>query len=218
MRSDDVIKYIRLAIPDTNVNADDTARAIFNKAVTFVGRMPNVDFNRDWVTFNFVSGTKTYEIGKDILAELSDVMRATVLTATDNVQPVEMISIESFRTVTSGLTASGRPTHATVHSSSKKLEVYPTPDSSYEYGLYAQHAITKFEDIPSAYHDVVGDVGIAMVAALKDPSIALSIAKAGLDAMKFDSIIGWSGTNVSVGRGLSGGSKNRATSYNLMGD
>ena len=221
MKDSAVIKYIRAAIPDANVNADATAKVVFGKAVAFVGRMPNVDFNRKWVTFNFVSGTSSYVIGKDILSDMSDIMRANVLTSTDNVQPIQLISIQDYRALISGLTTSGRPTHATIHSANKTLEVYPTPDSAYEYGLYVQKTITRFEDIPDAYHDVVCDIGVTMVKALlsQDPSLSAMFMKEGLSAMKFDHIIGWSGSNISVARGLDrGGGGRTATSYNLLGD
>jgi len=209
-------------VPATqSTEADKIAEAAFHKAIAFVGRMPNVDFNRSWVTFNFVAGTKSYDIGKDIVSRMSDIMNAQELYSTDNTQPIRLLGLGEYRSITGGMTGSGRPTYATIHSATKTLEVYPTPDGSYEYGFYVQKAVNSFADIPSAYHDIVIDIGVLNVRALSDQTgqIAMMLAKKGLDSMAYDNIVGWSGSTVRPSRGLDPGKGGIVPdSGNLRGD
>ena len=206
---------IQHAIPGDKAGTEQVAKTIFDRAVLRVGRTPNVDFNREWVTFNFVASKGSYEIGVDIMSAESDIIRAQYLYSTDNTQPIALMDLQRFRDITGGQVASGRPTHATIHSASKTLEVYPTPDSSYEYGLYVQKTITKFSEIPDVYHDVVASTGILMVQALRDPGVAARLQKEDMDALKRDSILGWDGTTIAVERGLDYGGGLGADSMNL---
>ena len=215
LKSDDVIKLIRLSVPGDNANATDTAKLIFEAAVLKVGKMRNVDYNREWKTFNFVSSKAKLKIGSDIMATEGDILSAGVFTYTDNTQPIFMLDIHRYRSLTGGLTASGRPTHATIHSATKTLEVYPTPDSGYEAGLYVRKAITSFKDIPEAYHSAVLSTGLTMVKALSDPMLADRLRREDMLDMQGDSMLSWNGSNVSADRGLYQGGRNVATSYNL---
>jgi len=216
LKEAEVIKYIKASVSaEAQVNADDIAKAAFGKAVTFVGRLPNVDYNRDWVTFNFTASKGSYKLGVDIMAQESDIMNAQELHSTDNIQPIILMSLPEYRNTTGGFTGSGRPTHATIHSASKTLEVYPTPDSSYEYGLYVQKSVTSFKDIPVAYHDVVCDIGVLNVRALRDPQVAMQLAQQGLEAIKYDAILGWSGDTIRADRALDRGGRSKADSQNL---
>lgn len=215
LKDSDIKKLIRLAIPGDNANADDTAGLILTAAILKVGKTRNVDYNRKWVTFNFKSGSASLKIGVNILSSEKDILSAGVLTYTDNVQPIFLLDISRYRSLTGGLTASGRPTHATIHSATKTLEVYPTPDSNYEAGLYVRKAVTRLKDIPESYHSAVISTGLTMVRALSDPGLADRLRREDVADMQGDSMLSWNGTNVSVDRGLYQGGNNRATSYNL---
>jgi len=218
LKDSDVKRIIKYAIRADAQDADKLANDFFNKAVIHVGRTLNVDFNRKWVTFNLVASQGSYVLGKDIMAEMSDIMNAQSLYSTDNVQPIVLMELDKFRNITGGLTASGRPTHATIHSANKTLELYPTPDGTYEYGLYVRRYISRFEDIPEAYHDVVADTGVMMVKAIDDPQIAVMLAQQGRGDMQNDNVMGWSGSTVRASRGLDRGGGLGADSGNLRGD
>jgi len=219
LKETDALKIIELAIPATDRAAGaEVAKAILSKAILKVGRLPNVSFNRKWATFNFVSGKKTYIVGQDILGAYSDFQNASELWSTDNTQPIMLVSLEEFNAKTRGLSDSGRPEWATLHSSTPTLEVYPTPDSAYEYGLYAKLEINKFEGIPSAYHDVLIDTAVLMVKGLADPNVAAMLMQSGIkDAME-DSLLGWSGTTIRCDRVLGSAKTLGADSGNLRGD
>lgn len=215
LKSDDIKKLIRLAIPGDSANAEDTANLIFTASVIKVGKTRGVDFNREWTVFNFVSGKNSLKIGSDIMSAQSDILSAGVLTYTDNVQPIALLDIHRYRSLTGGLTASGRPTHATIHSATKTLEVYPTPDDNYEAGLYVRKAVTSLKGIPDSYHSAVISTGLAMVRALSDSALANKLREEDLIDMQGDSMLSWNGSNVSVDRGLYQGGHVGATSYNL---
>lgn len=215
LKNDDIKKIIKQALPGDEASKDDTASVIVQAAILKVGKTRNVDYNREWKTFNFVSGTASYKIGSDILASTADIMNAQYLTYTDNTDPVTLMTIQRYRAITGGLSASGRPTHATIHGASKTLEVYPTPDDTYEAGLYVRMEITSLKDIPELYHGAVVSAGLMIVRAIRDPNVAALLAKEDMADMQADSILAWSGDVIPADRGLGAGSRSRATSYNL---
>ena len=170
------------------------------------------------MTFDLTSGKGSYKIGSEILSKYVGIKKVQHLWHNDrNIAPIEIVGLDEFQRNTSGMSNSGLPIIATVHSSSPILEVYPVPDSNYSVSCYVKRKISKFSDIDDYYHDVIVDYALLSVAAVKDPSVSIRLAKEGLDDLKYDSIIGWIGDNIPISRHLGTGYGRGNDSGNLRG-
>lgn len=192
---------VATAVGADKSNALDVAESHLLKAITKLSRMNNVNFNREWVTFTLTAGKSSYKIGSDVLSEYMDIKKIQHIWHNDrSIEPIKVLGIDEYKSNCSGLSSTGVPVIATVHSSDPILEVYPVPDSNYSVSCYVKRKINKFEDIDSAYHDVVVDYALLSVSATKDPNVAIRLFEEGIDDLKYDSMVGWIGNNIPVSR------------------
>jgi len=217
MTEQDVIDALLLVIPKDRENAERIAKGHLKKAILKVGRMKGVDFNRDIQTFTLTTGKKEYVIGKDILSGVAGIWDIDELYLTDETRwPVKVIGIGDFDSYARGSTSTGKPQIATVHSSTATLEVWPIPDSAYNMKALVRKQIENFDDIPTGYHDVLVDYGIASIAVAGNPAVAVDFARSGLADVQADSRTSWEGNTILVERHLGGSSgATRADSGNL---
>lgn len=198
MTKQQVLDEIAALIPvNANVNADVRAQTLLARAVLRVGRMKGVHWNREDVTIAIEGGKSSYKVGVDILGQYADMKNVQVLWRTDVQRPgIPILDIEDFNLFKRGNSASGPPEYATIHSSDETLEIYPTPDTNYSLFAYIKKKITKFEEIPDEYHDVLIDEAVASA----DPRTALARAQRGTKEIAGDSLTEWSGNVVPIAR------------------
>lgn len=198
MIQQEVLDEIAAAIPaNANVNADARAKTLLAKAIANLGRMKNVHWNREDVIIKLTSDKSSYTVGVDILGKYGDLKNVQVLWRTDEQRPgIPVLDIEDFNIFKRGNSASGPPECATIHSHDETLEIYPIPDTDYSLFAYIQKKITKFDEIPTEYHDVLIDEAVAS----SDPRTALARANKGKEEMAGDSLTGWSGNVIPISR------------------
>ena len=217
MTYNDCVSAIAAAVPERYAaNATAMATGLLNKAVLKVGRTPGANWNSEGVTFTLTSGTSNYKIGDTILGQYADPVSLQNLWRTDTRDDeIDIVSLGDFNACARGSTTTGPPEIATLHSSDETLEFYPIPDSGYTIWGLIQKEITKFEDIPDRYHDVLVDEAIASL----DPRYAAMRAKEGLQEIADASLTRWDGDHIPITRHLGdvGGSVG-SDSSNLRGD
>jgi len=219
MTESECITAIRLAVPSDRSDADAIAKVFLQKAVKRLGRLRDVGWNRSDESFSLTGGQSVYNIGSDVLTNM-EVNGVQVLWRTDGqYDPIEIVDVQEFNKHARGSTSTGNPVLATVYSDEEKLEVWPTPNASMTVWAYVRKGVSKFEDIPDDYHDVLIDYAVASVQAASNPKAAIEFARAGLQDVKEDSMTTWTGNTIPVSRHIGHvGSGSRATSYNLRGD
>jgi hypothetical protein len=223
-----MIAAITLAVPplrgkegDTvRTNAEQIATAMYTLALSKLGRMDGVDFNRDWVTFTLTSGTSTYELGVDFLSKYPRIQNVRSLWRTDVVNwPVPVKDIDDFNYLSIN-TGTGAPRMAALYFADglATIKVWPTPDSNYTIGCYIKRPIRNLEDMPG-YDDVVYATAINLINAARDPNVAMELARMGLRDIKADGIAGWDGSVIPMERGLGHkGNKQRVDSGDILGE
>lgn len=219
MNEQALIEAIALAIPKDRANATQLAGTFLTMAKSKLARMDGVDFNRSWVTFTLQAGKKAYQLGKDVVSKYPNIWSAGDFWRLD-VQnwPIVNKGIEDFRYASAGDNSSGPPRLICLHSYNQMMEVYPTPDSAYEIGVYV-----KFQnnDIAaySQYWDVLYSLAITLINASANPALALELTKAGIVDVKSDGIGGYTGNIIHIERPL-GNNMNVTTtsSGNIYGD
>lgn len=217
MTENDAVNCILAAIPSAaGTDMQVRAKALLSKAVLKVGRLPGVSWNRRDVTFTTTSGKGAYVVGAEILNNVNDVKQLTTLYRNDSQDdPIPVVSVDEFNKYARGSTSTGMPVIATIHSADRKLELWPIPDSAYQLYSYIQMRITKLDEIPSEYHDVVVDVAIRSI----NPNNAVLLSEQGLKEIKSDNVTRWDGNTIPVSRSVGrAGSGSKATSWNLRGD
>jgi hypothetical protein len=220
MTEPEVLEAIKIHVPAaSSSNADVVANSLLKMAVLRVGRTPGVEWNRLHVDLTLASGTSSYVIGKTILQDGSfeDLKGLQYLWRTDTTGfPIPIVKIQEFNKYGArGSSTTGPPVVATLHSMDETIEFFPSPDASYVLWGYAQLRITKFDDIPEDFHDVLVNYAIASL----DRKSALAMANAGLEDAKGDSLTKWEGNVIPISRSVgSSGRGKRADSHNLRGD
>ena len=220
MTESDVKKFLTASVPKDRANAEEIASLALSAAISKLGRMPNVDWNRDEVSIQLESGNDEYELNVDILESYPNIWNIEELWHTDSSQkPVKVVGLSEFNAYKRGSSTSGRPILATIHSSNPKLEFYPTPDSNYVLWSYVQKQVDNFNDIPDGYHDVLISVGQEYIRSITDPNMSAKLAEQGINEIEDQSKTKWTGnvidTSGNIGRKSKG--KSGYDSYNLTG-
>ena len=113
-------------------NAAIIAKGLMEKAITKMGRMPGVDWNREGVTFTFKSGTSVYQCGVDLFTAFNRIKNLQFIWLTGSQDsPVNVVTLQEFNAYRRGSTTTGKPQIATMHSYNETLEVWPIPDAAY---------------------------------------------------------------------------------------
>lgn len=209
------------AVVDTS-SAEKVAGDILQTAVRKVGRMQGVAFNRDNVTFTLTSGTSSYQIGKDLLDKYPAIWNMEYLWMNESPgQRCYVVGLDTFNNYARGKTGSGYPKYATIHSKSKTIEFWPSPNGAYSMIGYAKENIKDLNEIPDDYHDLILAVGYEFIHAAHNPSAASKLANEGKREVVADSQTGYSGSTFPVVRHLGrSGSSNKisADSFNVTGE
>lgn len=194
-----LVDAVKLAVGADAGDAGKIANAVVLAAIKKIGRMPSVDFNKQFVSFALTAGQKTYQLGRDVLANASPIWNMQDMWLTDKVGwGIEIVGAEEFNANARGGTATGAPTIATIYGpdDSRTLEVYPSPDSAYNISAMAKLSITQYGDIPSRYDDVVLTTALSLLNSLRNPSVALAMMKEGLGDIRNDRVVSWSGSHI----------------------
>ena len=219
MTTDELVNVLALSLPaSSGADAKVIAKSLLNMAVIKIGRMKNIPFNERVVPFALISGKKEYEIGRELFSGLN-VQNIRDMGRTDTAgYYTEIKSPEQFADVAKGGTATGYPAVGTIlrRNNASYLALYPIPDSAYAVEASVKVAINRIEDIPSQYHDALVPIAISVANAIKDPRVAIELAKEGLKDIQDCTMTGWSGTVIPAARNLGDQSSGvRADSMNL---
>lgn len=220
MNQTDAIILIKASVPAKfTADAETLANAALTKAVSKVGRMRNVDWNREQVDIVLTSGKAKYIIGVDILSKFAEIYSMKKMWHTDSDLPgIPVQDVDKFNVFARGNDRSGRPLIATIHSKSSTLEFWPNPDSDYTIWCYVRKSINSWDDIPAVYRDVVTDEALRNIRALGSAVLMNELAKENLREMQLDSDTEWDGSQVNVYRPLSSGqSRTTADKYDPTG-
>ena len=223
MTESELTTAIALAVPKDRANADVIAKSMLALAISKVGRMSGVSFNRDLLTFNFVVGDNSYKLGIDILQKYPLIWNMQELWFTDQQgYKVRLVGLDEYNNSARGGTSTGRPTIGTLHSSTATLEVYPIPDSAYTMCAYVRRQVNQLSDIPAAYHDLLYAKAVELITVTTNPEMAIKMAAESTLEIKQDALTEWDGTLVESDRPILGTSMNeerqvRSTSYDLLG-
>lgn len=220
MTEQEVLSAIALSVRGDTANRDEVAKSYLKKAILRFGRMNDVGFNMDMVTFSTVSGQSTYDIGVDILPDNDEVWSIVELFRTDVERyKINIVGVDDFFDYAAGNTDTGEPQLATIHSQASILEFYPIPDSAYPMKAYVRKKIENFEDIPSSYHDILIDLANEDIKALDNPSLAMKKSEQGINELKGESLTKWTGSKITLARHLGDNTSRsgRVDSGNLRG-
>ncbi len=220
MTESDCKKYIAAAIPKDTANAVEIAGMALSKAISKVGRMIDVDFNRVSTTVTLTAGKSSYAVGKDILTDYGEIHHIEELWRNDQRDlEIKIKPMDVFNSYARGSTITGFPEIASYHSDNRILELFPIPNSAYEIWCYFRKAVSKYSDIPIAYQDVVCDEAIVNAKALTDVNVLLRLRNEGLKNIRDDSMTTWRGTVARTDRHLGQQNNVKTTdSHNLRND
>jgi len=221
MTEQDIKRLIHASIPSDAANRDEIADDLFEAAVLKIGRLPNVSFNTERITFNLTANKQDYIIGVDILSNFPEAWTIQHLWITDEAgHNIKVVSQDEYTANYAGSTTTGKPTRATIHSVDgvSKLSVWPIPDSAYGVTGYARKTV-GFADIPDQYHDAIITQAYLIWQARNNASVASALALDNEKDMQGDSRTSWSGSTFRVPRPMSQINRvKRADSYNITGE
>ena len=220
MTENDVKRFLEASVPSDRTNKVEIAKIALATAISKLGRMPDVDWNRDQVNITLTAGDGDYILNVEMLGDYPSIWNIEELWHTDSQgKPVKVVGLSEFNTYKRGSTTTGRPTIATIHSSEPKIEFYPTPDSAYELWGYVQKSIVNFSEVPDIYHDVLISVGQEFIRSITDTNMASKLAEQGMNEIEEQSKTKWTGNTIDIARHLGrSGTGSGRDSYNLSGD
>lgn len=221
MTESQLILTIEAAIPKDAPSADRNAlaKAVLDKAIRRLGRMPDATFNRTLERITLTANKGSYRLGTELLSGNPRPWQVSDMYRTDTPGWIcRMIPFDQFKPWDGGSTDTGCPVKATLHSKTHTLEVWPTPDAAYVFEVSVRWEVDRLQDIPDAYHDVLSDIGITLVQAAYNPAIAIELAKEGISAVANESLVAFTGTVIGMDRHLfRQDDRLRADSGNLTG-
>ena len=197
MTEDQAILIVEAVIPATHPNRNELAKAVLGKAVLKIARVQGVEFTKRWEGFSLETAKASYIIGKDILSKFPSLTAMQDLWRTDvSGWPIDIISVGKFSAESSGLTNTGPPRVATIHSNPPILEVYPIPDSDYPVRAKIRSKISAFNDVPSEYRDAVIDQALLFVKAMQDAGVLMRLTAENANEIRADGPLTWTGDTV----------------------
>lgn len=198
MTKDQAIMIVESAIPSGHPTRNKLAQAFLGKSVLKIARVQGVEFTKRWEPFTLETAKPSYIIGKDILNKFPGMTAMQDLWRTDvSGWPIDILSVGKFSAESSGLTNTGPPRVATIHSNPPILEVYPIPDSDYPVRAKIRSKISAFEDVPSEYHDAVIDQALVFLKAMQDPGVLMRLTAENIHEIRADGPLTWTGDTVS---------------------
>ena len=221
MTESEIRQLITLAVPKERQDGDVIAGLALKKALTKIGKMDGVNFNRQQVTFTLTAAQDEYVLGSDILAGLRGVWGFANLYRTDTPGwDIEFVGNEDFDRYDKGSTLTGPPVIATLYfkKNIKTLQFWPKPDAAYPIEGKAKIEVTNLEDIPDIYHDAVVDEAVDTIVALVNATRAAQKAQESAKELRRGSLTKWNGNTIPLERNLGeNGNGARTDSKNLRG-
>lgn len=185
-------------------DAREKAERGYNAALTSLGKIDVIPWNKISDTFSLTSGTDEYVLGSDILTDHNNIKGVTQLWRTDEKNwPIHIYHLDRFNSYKRGNTDTGKPYCATVHNNSdgeKTLEFFYTPDDSYPLWIQVRLPLT-LDMIDDDYLDIV--VWKAVMAVSDPKNGYYQKAKEEyvdiINALRKVSYIKWEGTQIQPG-------------------
>lgn len=191
------IMIVESVLPAAHPNRNDLAKAFLDKAVLKIARQQGVEFTKRWEAFSLETAKASYIIGKDILSKFPSLTAMQDLWRTDvSGWPIEILSVGKYSAESSGLTNSGPPRVATIHSNPPILEVYPIPDSDYPVRAKIRGKISAFDDVPTEYRDTVVDQALVFVKAMQDAGVLMRLTEQNVNEIRADGPLTWTGDTI----------------------
>jgi hypothetical protein len=197
------ISIIKLSLPAGLAETDKVASALLSYALNKISRKKGVDYNREYKTANLTSGQRDYVLGADLWSGQGNVWNVQEMNCTDaKGHPIWVIGKDDWNDIARGSTTTGRPTHATVHSANRVLQLFPIPNSNYPIEAYVTKKITAITDLLEIYHDIPIDIAGLAIKAGVDPNVQMALVKEGLADILADSGTSWTGSKIMIQRPL----------------
>lgn len=203
MTEEQAIDIIVLSLPADKQGDRGMAKGFLLKALNMIGRIPGLNFTREWVNFNLISGRAVYELGNHVLKDYDKIKNVQQMWRTDILNwPIDIVGLDSFNERTAGGDSTGSPFVGTVYLVENKptLEIYPSPDSNYPVKVLIQKNVESIDDVPDAHKDVLIDCAITSIGALSNPSLSLELMRNGIHDVEGDSHTLWRGSTILVER------------------
>jgi hypothetical protein len=213
MTEKQAIDIIKLSLPSGDTaGIDKVAKSVLQYAITKASRLRGTDFNREYLPGTLTNTKQEYILGTELFGSQSKVWNISEMWFTDTTgRIVEILGLDDFNVRAAGGKSTGRPTIGTVHSKTRKLRLYPIPDSAYPFEAYVTSKISALNDIDEIYHDVIVDIAGLMIQAASDPNVKLKLVQEGLKDLLLDSGSGWTGSTMLIDKPLSRGQRFRKT-------
>jgi len=171
MTKEQIIEQIQY---NTNLKGDNSlvvAQNGFYAAISSLGKIDYVPWNKFYTTDSLTSGTSLYVLGEDLFSDYSNIKGIVSLWRTDeDNRPIRIINPDLFNPIRRGNTDSGEPGLGTIFRNADNqlvLELYYTPDDSYPIWAYLRKPL-EFENIDEDFHDLVLYEGVLHVSKVGD--------------------------------------------------
>lgn len=202
-RKDDLLSAIEIAVRGDMSNKREIAGSLLKSAIKRLTRVNGIDFNRETVTFSLITGQIVYKIGKDLFKNKGGIWTIEEVYRTDTPSwQVNVVGKTEFNCDARGSTMTGAPLSMTIHSSAKKLEVWPEPDSPYSLSGIIVKRLNNLVDIPEEYDDVLLHMAIESYHATQSVVLAEKLARQGRAEVADDSDTKWMGSQIPLRRNI----------------
>lgn len=151
-------------------------------AIGWLNRMGNYEWNRQEQSMTLATGVSGRYSLKSLLPQYTIRRVDNQLWFTDKTGSIDLVGRDEFKMLKAGQTTTGKPVYGTLHSITQILEVYPLPDQAYTVYIMLNVLITRIDEVPPDFEDVVIDK--ARLAAVKAGSAAWNAWKENVDSAK----------------------------------
>ena len=144
MTTQEIIDLIEINSGEKGDDATELATKAYNSALTSLGKIDIVPWNKFQDTFTLTAGTDIYVLGSDILSDHDEIKGITQLWRTDQQNwEIDIFDTKRFNTYKRGNSEPGQPYCATIYKNTdgdKVIEFFFNPDDAYViYSHIARH-------------------------------------------------------------------------------
>jgi len=135
MTKEEIIALIEINSGEKGDNATELANRGYNSALTSLGKIDIVPWNKFQDTFTLTAGTDIYLLGSDILSDHDEIKGLTQLWRTDQEDSeIQILNTKRFNAYKRGNNEAGQPYCVTIYKNAdgdKVLEFFHNPDDAY---------------------------------------------------------------------------------------
>lgn len=153
MTNDTAFEMLKRRLPGDDSDLKNvSARELLDAAVNHMNMLGEYRWNQQYVTATLTSGTSKYFLYDLVPDWQIRKIFDEKLWFVDSQHSIEIVSREQFNYRARGVTSTGKPNIAVIHSNETMIEFYPTPDDAYEIWAMAGILITNIAQLPVELH------------------------------------------------------------------